>query len=156
MLGPLPVPEERRVRVDFYVLGDTPAEQLVPALAAKVLADGHRLLVASREEEHRRLLSQALWSYKPELFLANGLADAPHADRQPVLIGDGTHAINGARMFCNADGVWREGEGFARIFHLFGEEHLVEARNCWRALKERDGLECHYWKRQDGRWAEGG
>ena len=55
-----------------------------------------------------------------------------------------------------ADGVWRDGTvPFARTFYLFGEDNLQPARDCWRLLGTRDGIERHFWKQDGGKWVEG-
>ena len=71
------------MRVDFYVLGEVPAERIVTALAAKALEGGDRLLVVEGDAGKRAALSRALWA---EAFLANGLAEehpTPAPEREP-------------------------------------------------------------------------
>lgn len=142
------------MRVDFYVLGRAPAETIVPALAAKTLAAGERLLVVSRKPAQREALSDALWSQ--DGFLAHGDASTPkHAGRQPILIGDTLDAANGAKMLCLADGEWREDAGFERIFYLFDDDHRDAARQVWREVSARSGTEAFFWKQDGGKWRQG-
>jgi DNA polymerase-3 subunit chi len=144
------------MRVDFYVLGSAVPETIVAALAARALAEGQRLLVIEADEPRRRTLSEALWKARPEQFLANGLSGEPHAARQPVLLSDRPEPENGARLLCLADGQWREGEGFERVFYLVDEAALPEARRHWRRLGEVAGVERRFWKQDEpGRWVQG-
>ena len=63
---------------------------------------------------------------------------------------------NGAQFMAIADGLWREGETpFARTFFLFGEASLQAARDCWRMLGTREGIERKFWKQDGGKWVEG-
>jgi len=144
------------MRVDFYQLSDDPAEAALPLIARATLKAGERLLVVSGDEVQRGRISEALWSRLPDSFLAHGETGGLHDDRQPILLSDRPEAANGARYLAIADGTWREGEPpFERVFYLFGEETLQPARDCWRMLGNRDGLERRFWKQQDGKWVEG-
>lgn len=138
------------MRVDFYVLGDVPAERIVPALAARALEAGERLLVVSSDAAQRAALSDALWSH--DGFLAHG---EKHAERQPILLGDKLDAANGAKLLCLADGEWREDPGFERIFYLFGDDHRAAAREVWKDVSSRGDVEAFFWKQESGKWRQG-
>jgi len=146
------------MQVDFYQLGQSTPELVVTLLAAATIGAGERLLVVHPDQTARNRLSQALWSAPPikgkDSFLANGVAGGAHDARQPILLSERVDAANGARFLLLADGEWREGEGFARAFLIFGEDTLEAARACWRMLGERDGVERRYWKQEDGRWVQ--
>ena len=143
------------MRVDFYQLRRDPAKRVVPVLARNTLRGGERLLVVSERPGQLQAISEALWSAGRE-FLANGLAGQGHEARQPVLLADTMDPANGARFVALADGVWREGaEPFARTFLLFDEASLQPARECWRMLGSREGVERRFWKQDGGRWVEG-
>ena len=144
------------MRVDFYQLSRAAAESVVPLLAANTLKAGKRLLVVSGDDAQLAAVSQALWAHAPESFLAHGPAGGPHDARQPVLLSDNAEPANGARFIALADGVWRdEAEGFERVFLLFGEARLDDARACWRMLGEREDAERRFWKQDGGKWREG-
>jgi DNA polymerase III subunit chi len=143
------------MRVDFYQLGQGPAETVLPLLARNTLNAGERLLVVSDDEAQLDRIGQALWQPQAS-FLANGRAGAPHQERQPILLSDRAEPANGARYLALADGVWREGEAqFERTFLLFDEASVQAARDCWRALGSQEGVERHFWKRDGARWVEG-
>lgn len=144
------------MRVDFYQLSRDPAEAVVPLLAARALAAGQRLLVVSEDESQIGRISDGLWSRR-DSFLAHGLIGGEDDARQPILLANRVDPANGARFLMLADGRWREGgERFDRTFYLFDDGTLRAARECWVALKGREGLTRHFWRQEGGRWTEAG
>ena len=143
------------MRVDFYQLSRDSVEKVVALLAGKVLASGAKALVVA-EADRLETFSRALW--EADGFLANGRADAPDAERQPVLLASEPVAANGADIAILADGNWREeASGFSRALLLFGPEQTDAARQLWRDLGDREGLERHIFKQtESGGWREGG
>ena len=146
------------MRVDFYQLGDGMGpEGIVAALAGKVVADGDRLVIVAGDEAYLARLDRMLWDHSPTSFLPHGLAGGADDARQPVLLATGTEAPNGARHLLIADGEWREAAlHFERAFILFSGDTLQAAREAWKGLKDREGVERHYWANEDGRWIEKG
>ena len=143
------------MRVDFYQVSRDPVPEIVALLARNTLKAGERLLVVAEDAALRTAIGEALWRAAPaDSFLANGPADGPHAERQPILLADALTPANGAGYLALADGVWREPEGFARVFLVFDGATLEAARACWRMLGERDGLERNFWKQDEGRWVK--
>lgn len=138
------------MRVDFYVLGQVPAEQIVPALAAKALGAGERMLVVSGDEAQRAALSDALWRH--DGFLAHG-NESP--ERQPIVIAAEADAANDAQLLCIADGEWRETSAYSRIFYLFGDDRREAARNVWREVSTAYNVEAFFWKQESGKWRQG-
>ncbi len=144
------------MRADFYQLSRDPAEAALPLIARAALKAGERLLVVSGDEKQLGRIGDALWEKLPESFLAHGKAGEAHEARQPILLSADPVAGNGARFVVLADGVWRDGEPpFERTFYLFDDQTLQQARECWRALGEREGLDRRFWKQQGGKWVEG-
>jgi len=140
------------MKVDFWQLSRDPAERVVALIARRVLGEGERLLVVAADERQRQAIARELWQAGPETFLANGEARAPGAERQPILLSADCRAANGASHLVLADGVFRETEGFARLFLLFDEAATPDARKAWRALDGREGLERSYFSQDSGRW----
>jgi DNA polymerase-3 subunit chi len=144
------------VRVDFYLLSRGSVDSALPQIARRVKQAGQRMLVVSADPDQRAALDQALWEQFPEDFLAHGMADSPHAARQPLLLGDDCAAPNGARNIALADGVWRdEALGFDRAFLFFDAATLPAARACWRQLGDHGAVERRFWKQDGARWVEG-
>ncbi|WP_201742372.1 DNA polymerase III subunit chi [Novosphingobium ovatum] len=143
----------------FYRLSESPVAAALPLLASKTLERGSRLLVVEADPTRAQALSDALWGWREEAFLANGLSGGDHDTRQPILIrpdvGEGEPA-NGASFVAYADGVWREPPpGTERVMLLFDEATIGGARDTWRLLADRDGVERQFWKQQNGRWVQG-
>ena len=88
-------------------------------------------------------------------FVPHGLAGSGDDAAQPILLSQGSDAPNLARNLLIADGEWREAAtSYDRAFYLFDETSLEAARLAWKLLAGRDGVERHYWAKQDGRWVE--
>lgn len=144
------------MQVDFYQLTRDPAEQVIPAIAQKILDDGGRLLVVSGEDAQLDRLSSALWAAKAESFIAHEKAGSGGEMLQPVLLSTDAIAANGARMIALADGEWRQQAlQFDRAFYLFPPEKTDNARAAWRALADQQGVERRYWKQDGGKWRQG-
>lgn len=145
------------MRVDFYQLSRDPAEAALPLIARNVMKVGERLLVVSADPQQRQRICQALWSLGEDSFLANGMAGEGLEDRQPILLSDVPQPLNGANFLAIADGQWREGDvSFARTFFLFDDRTVQHARDTWRMLRGREGVEHYYWKQEGGRWIQAG
>lgn len=144
------------MQVDFYQLTRDPAEQVIPAIAQKILGDGGRLLIVSADGAHLDRLSSALWSAKADSFIAHDTAGNDNEALQPVLLSTQPVAANNARMIALADGEWREQAlEFDRAFYLFPPDKTDNARAAWRALAEKQGVERRYWKQDGGKWRQG-
>ncbi|MEL7190002.1 MAG: DNA polymerase III subunit chi [Pseudomonadota bacterium] len=142
------------MKLDFWQLSRDPADKVTALIAGRVLGQDERLLVVSSDAAQREAISRALWSAGPETFLANGDADKPGADRQPILLSETTQPANGASHVIFADGTYRETEGFARAFLLFDDETLQSARQTWKALEDREGLERAFFRQDGGKWVK--
>lgn len=145
------------VRVDFYQLAGTPLDEVVATLARKVLESGERLLVVMADEGALARLDRMLWDQGEADFLAHGITGGGEDSKQPILLSTTPDPANGARNLLMADGEWREAAlTFERAFHLFDESSLAEARQAWKLLSGREGVERNYWAREDGRWVPKG
>ena len=142
------------MQVDFYQLSRDPAETALALIAGKVLDAGQRLLVVADDTALRQRIDQALWERK-DSFLAHGEVGGSQDARQPILLSGSVDPANAARFVAFADGQWREeGLTFDRVFLLFDEATIEQARATWRALNGRDGVESRYWKQDGGRWVQ--
>lgn len=144
------------MQVDFYQLSRDPVEQVLPAIAGRILDMGARLLVVAQEPDRLDRISAALWAGPRESFLAHGKAGEGAEPVQPVLLAADCAAANGARHIALADGIWREEAlDFERAFYFFDGETIEGARASWRDLSRREGVTPRFW-RQDGRkWVQG-
>ena len=146
-------------RVDFYRLTRDPVERVLPALASRILGNGDRLLIVAGPAMQRQAIDEALWTIQPASFLPHGAAGSPDEAIEPILIA-GTldpAPANGARLVALADGEWRDDAlGFDRVFLLFDNSRIDDARALWRSLAARDDVDNRFWKQDEsGRWSEG-
>ncbi len=144
------------MRIDFYHLTATPLERVLPSICERLLGAGERLLVVTAPERVAGL-DRELWTQSPESFLPHAAVGSERDATQPILIASESEAANNARNIALADGRWRvEALGFDRAFYFFDSATIDEARSSWRALKDREDAERHYWKQdENGRWVEG-
>jgi DNA polymerase-3 subunit chi len=128
---------------------------VLPRVAERVVAAGGRLLIIA-EETRLAALDKLLWTYTPDSFLPHACASGGADANQPILIATDSVATNGARNLAIADGVWRDAAlDFDRTFHFFDEDRIVEARQSWKALADREGVERRYWKQgETGGWEQ--
>jgi DNA polymerase-3 subunit chi len=143
------------MRVDFYQLGAAQPDNVIAALAGRLLGDGQRLLVVASDEALLARLDRQLWDQGAASFLPHGLAGGADDAAQPILLSTGSDAPNLARNLLIADGEWRESAlTYDRAFYLFDEVTLEGARLAWKLLAGRDGVERNYWAQEDGKWVK--
>lgn len=144
------------MRVDFYQLSRDPVEQVLPAIAQRLIDEQQRLLVVDSREGALARLSRALWDCKPESFIAHGLEGQGNEALQPVLLATESTPANLATNIALTDGDWREQAlAFERAFYFFDDATISVARECWRALKGREGVEPRFWRQEGRKWVEG-
>lgn len=146
------------MRVDFYQLSRDPVEHVLPVIAQKLLEDGARLMVVDGREGALARFSTSLWSWKPDSFLAHGIAGEGDEALQPILLTAeaATTPANAARNIALTDGVWREEAlSFERAFYFFDDGTIAAARECWRALKGREDVTPRFWRQEGRKWIEG-
>ena len=142
------------MQVDFYQLTRDPAEKVLPAIAQRILDNKGRLLIISDDAGQLDAISAALWTARPDSFLAHAKSGEGDDALQPILLSQDTDAPNGAKFVALADGNWRaDTQDFDRIFYLFPPEQTDNARSAWRTLG--DGVERRYWKQDGGKWVQG-
>ena len=146
-------------RVDFYRLTRDPAERVLPAIAGRILGNGDRLLIVAAPAMQRQAIDDALWTLQPASFLPHGAAGSPDEAIEPILISGtlDTAPPNRATHLALADGEWRDDAlGFERVFLLFDNSRIDDARATWRSLAARDDVDNRFWKQdENGRWSEG-
>ena len=144
----------KKTQLDFWQVTDDPVEKVVALIARRVLDEGERLLVVAADPAQRAAIADALWRAGPESFLANGEADAPGAERQPIVLSHDIAPTNGATHLVLADGVFRDSEGFARLFLLFRPDAAPAARAAWRAQDGAENVTRAYYAQENGRWVK--
>jgi len=143
------------VQVDFYQLGGGSPEPVIASLAQKVLSAEGRLVVIAEDEAYLAKLDRMLWDQGPTSFLPHGLAGESDDARQPILLSTSPDAPNLARNALIADGLWRESVlSYDRSFLLFDDVTLKGARDAWKSLAGREGVERRYWAIESGKWVQ--
>jgi DNA polymerase-3 subunit chi len=143
------------VQVDFYQLAGTPPEQVIASLADKLLATGGRMIVVADDEVFLARLNRILWDQGAASFVPHGLSGGADDARQPVLLTTSPDAPNLARNMLIADGVWRESAlSYDRSFFLFDNATLEGAREAWKSLAAKEGIERRYWAQEGGKWVK--
>jgi DNA polymerase-3 subunit chi len=145
------------MQVDFYQLAGTPPEQVIASIAEKLLASDGRLIVVAADEVFLARLDRMLWDQGETSFLPHGVAGGTDDARQPILLSTSPDAPNLARNMLIADGVWRDAAlTYDRSFFLFDGATLLKAREAWKSLADREGIERRYWAREGGKWVQKG
>lgn len=144
----------------FYHLERSSLDDVLPGLLDRTLGRGWRALVKASDRRRLEDLDERLWSWRDDAFLAHGLADEPHAERQPILLSESGENLNGAQALFIVDGSdLGPTQGYSRCFILFDgrdEAATQAARGRWKALREA-GANLAYWKQDgDGRWERAG
>ena len=143
------------MQVDFYQLGGGSPEPVIASLAQKVLSAEGRLVVIAEDEAYLAKLDRMLWDQGPTSFLPHGLAGESDDARQPILLSTSPDAPNLARNALIADGLWRESVlSYDRSFLLFDDGTLKGARDAWKSLAGREGVERRYWAIESGKWVQ--
>jgi DNA polymerase-3 subunit chi len=143
------------VEVDFYQLGGAAPEQVIASIAEDILSADGRLIVIADDDVFLARLDRMLWDQGPTSFLPHGLAGGADDARQPVLLTTSPDAPNLARNALIADGVWRDSTlSYDRSCFLFDDATVKSAREAWKSLAERDGVERHYWAQENGSWVK--
>ncbi len=140
----------------FYHLERSGPEEVLAPLLERTLARGWRALVRTGDPARLPELDARLWTVRPDLVLPHGRADAPHAERQPVLLTAEPGNPNAAAALFLVDGAQADGlDGFERVLDLFDgrdDAALAAARERWRRLKG-GGAALSYWTQTEaGRW----
>jgi DNA polymerase-3 subunit chi len=144
------------MQVDFYQLSRDPVEKVLPAIAQKLMDEGGRLLVIDGREGALDRLSQALWEWRPDSFLAHGQTGEEDVEDQPILLSNDEEPLNGARHIALTDGQWRETAlEYERAFYFFDAETIAGARACWRALNAAEGVTPRFWRQEGRKWVQG-
>jgi DNA polymerase-3 subunit chi len=141
----------------FYHLQRQPLDRVLPALLARSLERGWRVIVQAASEERIEALDAHLWTFSDDGFLPHGTFRDAQAPEQPVLLTVNDDNPNGASVRFLIDGVPvpADAAAYQRIVLLFDGEDpdaVEAARVRWQAAKS-SGFEVTYWQPDDeGRW----
>ena len=131
-------------RIDFYLdAGDR--LQVACRVAAKALAQAHRVVIYAPDGEIARAVDRLLWTTPPPGFVPHVMADHRLADETPVVIAREAAQLPHDDVLVNLD---REQPAsfarFARLVEIVGrdEDDKQAARGRYRLYRDR-GYEIH-------------
>lgn len=141
----------------FYHLENSTLDQVLPGLLEKTLQRGWRAIVRVREVSLLAHLDERLWTWRDDSFLPHGRAGDEQADRQTILLTQGTGNPNQADALFVVDGAEAsDATGFERCLIIFDgqdAEALARAREQWKSFKAA-GAEASYWRQnEEGSWS---
>jgi DNA polymerase-3 subunit chi len=143
----------------FYHLERASLEQVLPELLEKTLSRGWRARVRAADPQRLEALDASLWTYRDDSFLPHGVIGEPFAERQPILLGNGSDNPNGAQALFLLDGDPGDLSGFERCVVIFdgrNETALLEARALWSRCRKA-GHAVTYWRQGESRgWEKQG
>jgi DNA polymerase-3 subunit chi len=145
----------------FYHLKGQAPEQVLPALLAKSLERGWRVVVQASSDERVEALDAHLWTWRDDAFLPHGTWRDAEAAEQPIVLTVNEENPNRATVRFLVDGASLAGDSssYERIVLLFnGEdpEAVDAARARWSEAKAA-GAEVTYWQAdENGRWRRQG
>ncbi|QIE44334.1 DNA polymerase III subunit chi [Pseudohalocynthiibacter aestuariivivens] len=141
----------------FYHLTRRPLETALPMLVGKARQASWRVAVRGATQARMEWLDEKLWQGADDGFPAHGLATAPHAVDQPVLLTTSDDIPNGAVCLMTVDGAQvsvDEVSALSRVCILFdgNDPAAVDvARGQWKMLTDA-GCAAQYWSEESGRW----
>jgi DNA polymerase-3 subunit chi len=140
----------------YHLKGQTP-EQVLPALLAKSLERGWRVVVQASSDERIEALDAHLWTWRDDAFLPHGTWRDAEVAEQPIVLTVNEENPNRAVVRFLIDGASMSGDAAAyeRVVLLFDgdDPDAVEmARARWSEAKSA-GVEVTYWQADEkGRW----
>ena len=153
------LPPPQGVQIDFYHLRDGDLATPVAMLAHKTVASGQKLLVLGKEDSFPEI-SDKLWCYRPDSFLAHGVDEADGTDYASVWLSSDVRGNQiGADYLALTGGLEVEDiSKFQRIFNLFdgtSETAVAAARDSWRRWVASEQTTCRYFSQDEqGRWTQ--
>jgi len=140
----------------FYHLERARLEDVLPQLLLKSLERGWRAVVQTVSDERTAEISEQLWSWRDDEFLAHGSQADGDGEYQPIWLTKGDENPNGAQVRFLVDGA--DGsipDGLERVIVMFdgnNEGALNAARQKWKSVTA-DGFTATYWQQNErGGW----
>lgn len=144
----------------FYRLSRSPLEAALPALLDKARARELRAIVRVGADARVRSLSDAIWRWRDDAFLAHGAPGEPSPERQPIYLTSGLETPNRPDVAFYVDRAEPDPEalgadpaGLSRACLLFAEqdaEALAAARSLWTRTVAA-ALPAAFWAEEPGR-----
>jgi len=149
----------RSLQIDFYHLRDADLATPLAMLAHKTAASGHKLLVLGQQASFAAI-SEKLWSFRPDSFLAHDSDSADGQEHASVWLSSDVEAnqIQASFLALTSGLEPPDIQQFVRIFNLFdgtSETALAVARDSWRRWSAIEQVSCRYFSQDEqGRWSQ--
>ena len=144
----------------FYHLTEQPLERALPTLVERSLDRGWRVVVQTANVDRAAELSNLLWTFKAESFVANGYAgrDDERAADQPVWLTADEDNPNGAAVRFMVDGATADAlAGYERAIFMFDGHDDAAVQGARAEWKRREGATRTYWAQTEtGGWEKRG
>jgi DNA polymerase III subunit chi len=141
--------------VRFYHLQKTSEEMALPQIALKAWQAGHRVVVRAGSDTQVDKLNNALWTFRPDIFLPHGSKDDGYANHQPVWLTSGNDNPNGAKTLILATGAAApeiaEFDLCCAMLDGNDPSQVDAARAQWKVYKDA-GHTVSYWQQGDKGW----
>jgi DNA polymerase-3 subunit chi len=141
--------------VRFYHMERQSLEQVLPALLAKALENGHRILIKTANEAEAERLAEYLWTYRPEVFMPHGTKKDGHDSEQPIYLTAGNDNPNGADVLILTNGTTADDiSNFKLCCEMLDgrdPEQVGNARERWKSYKD-SGHALTYWQQGEKSW----
>ena len=146
-------------QIDFFHLRDADLATPLAMLAHKTVASGHKLLIIAQKDSHAAI-SERLWSFKPDSFLAHAADENNGHDYAQIWLTSDVAANQiGASFVALTAGLEPpEIQKFDRVFNLFdgtSETTVSAARDSWKRWSRTVNVICRYFAQDElGRWSQ--
>jgi DNA polymerase-3 subunit chi len=146
-------------QIDFYHLTDVDFSAPAALIADKSVTSGHKLLMLASKPVAASL-SDALWTTRPDSFLAHGIDAEEGLAHAPVWISTepDKNPIEADFLLLTAGLEMDDMQGFRRVFNLFNgaeETALAKAREQWKSWSTQGSWHCRYFARSEtGGWQQ--
>lgn len=149
--------EDTKPEIRFYHLQKQTLDQALPLILNKAIAK-HKILVKLPDAESVKTMSQKLWIYRPDSFLAHGSAKDEHPEDHPIWLTHDNDNPNAADMIVTGNGSAPDNpEDFAlacEFLNGFDDSDIQAGRQRWKAYKDK-GYTLSYWQQDDrGAWSQ--
>ena len=145
------------MEVRFYHLTQSPLEHTLPALLAKSLERGWRVLVQGGNEARLKFMDTHLWTYTEDSFLPHGLEG--QGAGQPIWLTETDENPNDAGVLMLIDGARATPERMASFdlvtlfFDGADQAAVAQAREDWKTVTAAK-LPAVYWAQENGAWVQ--
>ncbi|PCI01708.1 MAG: DNA polymerase III subunit chi [Alphaproteobacteria bacterium] len=144
--------------IRFYHMEQSTIDKALPAITMKAVQSGKKILIKAADKKEVKRLSDLLWSFRGDTFLAHGMDGDKNAEQQPVFVTTKDDNVNEAKILILTGGCTHEDVAqFDLTCEMLDgrvESQIADARARWKVYKEADH-DLTYWQQDDnGAWGK--